>query len=76
MPRTVYPRRSNSLTSHEAMKPPAPVTHTVLPAIAALDWLVLSLGMQGRSWGAEEFTVLSMKEFPGRKKLERLEGLG
>ena len=35
VPRTAYwPRERRSFTSHDAMKPPAPVTHTVFPAAA------------------------------------------
>jgi hypothetical protein len=37
VPRTVYwPLERRSLTSHEAMKPPAPVTHTLFVAAASM----------------------------------------
>ena len=37
VPRTVYwPRERRSFTSHDAMKPPAPVTHTLFAAGAAI----------------------------------------
>jgi hypothetical protein len=46
VPRTLYwPRQRRSFTRHDAMKPPAPVTHTLFPtaSIALGFWYFLAL---------------------------------
>jgi hypothetical protein len=48
VPWTVYPFSSSSLTSHEAMYPAAPVTHTVCPFPGCTGAAVADPGFETR----------------------------
>ena len=54
VPRTAYwPRERRSFTSHDAMKPPAPVTHTLFPAASIVSFGFWLLSLSRCRWRSE-----------------------